>query len=181
MLAFKRLREEHLPLVMRWRMQPEVTRYMLTDPVLDETSQRAWFRTHVQGDPHALYWVIHFRDVPIGLINVAHYVAERHETSYGYYLGDAEHRHLGGLIPPYFYNHLFSRPDMDLHRITAEVLAGNRSVIGMLQLHGFRETGRVAHRVIKHGEPMDAVLLELTREAWAGLHRRFGHQVADFE
>ena len=48
MLKLRKINESDLNLIMEWRMKPEVTRFMYTDPVLTIEHQKAWFREVVQ-------------------------------------------------------------------------------------------------------------------------------------
>ena len=43
-IHLREIREEDLELIMQWRMDPDITRYMNTDPKLTPEGQRKWFR-----------------------------------------------------------------------------------------------------------------------------------------
>ena len=43
-IEFKRLKEEHLEMVLNWRTQPDVTKYMATDIEYDMEKQKQWFQ-----------------------------------------------------------------------------------------------------------------------------------------
>ena len=60
-LKLIKLREEHLETVRRWRMMPEVTKYMYTDPQISSEDQRKWFEK-ISKDSSRIYWVISFDD-----------------------------------------------------------------------------------------------------------------------
>ena len=42
-LHFRNIKEDDLEMILAWRTNPEVTRYMFTDPDLSLEKQRRWF------------------------------------------------------------------------------------------------------------------------------------------
>jgi len=40
----RQIKEEDLEMIMNWRMMPEITRYMNSDPVLTLEGQKKWFK-----------------------------------------------------------------------------------------------------------------------------------------
>ena len=43
MTLFRPIREEELQMVMEWRMRPDITKFMYTDPQLTLETQKIWF------------------------------------------------------------------------------------------------------------------------------------------
>ena len=43
-IRLRELREDDLENIMRWRMDPDITRYMNTNPKLTLEGQRKWFK-----------------------------------------------------------------------------------------------------------------------------------------
>ena len=163
MIRFARLQEDHLEMVMKWRVSQHVTRYMSTDVVYDMEEQRSWFNRIVNDDT-CRYWVIFYMDAPVGVVNLAAIDRNHLRCSAGYYIGDADCRQIGGMIPPYIYNHLFR--EMEFRKIYGEVLSGNTKVLQMHKLHGFRQVGVYRDHVLKNGRFHDVVLIELLSESW---------------
>ena len=67
-VTLRKITEEDLEQIMRWRMDPEITRYMNTDPKLTLEGQKKWF-AKVQQDPDVSYWIIQIDGTPAGVIN----------------------------------------------------------------------------------------------------------------
>ena len=44
-IEFESLKEEHLEMLLKWRTQPDVTKYMATDIKYDMEQQKQWFQT----------------------------------------------------------------------------------------------------------------------------------------
>jgi RimJ/RimL family protein N-acetyltransferase len=66
------LRDTDLETVMLWRMKPEVTRYMYTDPQLTLDGQRQWLQRLQQSDRDQV-WIIELLDGarPVGLLSLS--------------------------------------------------------------------------------------------------------------
>ncbi|MFV0440864.1 MAG: hypothetical protein ACK5LV_06175 [Lachnospirales bacterium] len=66
MLELKKIGYEDLENVMTWRMLPEVTKYMFSDPVLTVENQKKWL-DNILHRTDVLYWIIYFDNTPIGV------------------------------------------------------------------------------------------------------------------
>jgi UDP-4-amino-4,6-dideoxy-N-acetyl-beta-L-altrosamine N-acetyltransferase len=100
MFKFVKLREEHLQMVLDWRIKPEVAQFMLTQVENDLDEQKAWFKK-VSTNPAVAYWVIQYQNHPIGLINLAAIDRLAKKCSAGYYIGDMEFRQFSPFVLPY--------------------------------------------------------------------------------
>lgn len=176
MLKFVKLREEHLALVLRWRIQPEVTRFMVTDVENDLGAHKKWFE-RVSKSPDFRYWVISHNDRLVGLANIAEYSSVHKRCSLGYYIGEHDYRQMGAFFLPYLYNHVFGA--MGLHKLHGEVLDGN-PIIKIHELHGYRRVGTLRDHVFKNGKFHDLHVVELLAEDWKR-QARFKGYVAPFE
>ncbi|MBF0594170.1 MAG: UDP-4-amino-4,6-dideoxy-N-acetyl-beta-L-altrosamine N-acetyltransferase [Candidatus Omnitrophica bacterium] len=172
MISFVDLQQEHLELVMGWRLKPEVSQFMFTDIECDLEKQRQWFARIVR-DRTCRYWVVRFQGLPIGVVNLAGIDPVHRRCTAGYYIGESAYRNIGAMIPPYVYNHVFR--DMGFRKIYGEVIAGNGNVLKMHALHGFREVGVYHEHVYKDGRFHDVVLIELLAEDWLKQKRYQGY------
>ncbi|MBD8519630.1 UDP-4-amino-4,6-dideoxy-N-acetyl-beta-L-altrosamine N-acetyltransferase [Lysinibacillus fusiformis] len=177
MIRFIKLREEHLEQVLEWRTQEDVTKFMNTDIEKDMDKQRAWFR-RISNSKNNAYWIIEIKENPIGVISLNNIDFENKRTSWGFYIGEEKYRLYGGIIPPYFYNYIFS--SFDFHKITAEVLEGNHNVMKLNIMHGYRMVGVYKDHILKNGSYFDLNLLELLKDDWLKLNK-FQKYVCEFE
>ena len=171
MITFRHIDYEDLEMVGRWREKPRVTKYMATDCVYSEESQRKWFEGLVEKAMRKLTWVIECDFKPIGLINMADTSWMNRKTSWGYYIGEDDYTHLGAFIPCYFYNMIFSKR---FNTIQAEVFSANKPVIAMHLLHGYEIMGVDIGGVKKNGKSHDITIMHLARETWES-KKRFHH------
>lgn len=164
MFHFTPLEEDHLELVLLWRTREDVTRYMFTDVEYNLDQQKRWF-SKVYSSPSDKYWVISINNRPIGLIclNQLDYVNRR--TSWGFYIGEEEYRMYGALIPPHLYNYVFD--ELQLNKITVEVMEGNENMLKIHKLHGYRDVGIYEKHIYKYNRFHDIYIMELTKDHWA--------------
>ncbi|MEE4205818.1 MAG: UDP-4-amino-4,6-dideoxy-N-acetyl-beta-L-altrosamine N-acetyltransferase, partial [Erythrobacter sp.] len=68
----RNLHEDDLELVRHWRMSPEITRFMYTDPDISPEDQRAWHRK-IAASPRDRVWIIELLEgaVPVGLLSLS--------------------------------------------------------------------------------------------------------------
>lgn len=177
MLRFAKIREEHLELILQWRRQPAVTSVMITDVELDMDKQRRWLE-RISSDPSVRYWMIELDAKPLGVINLAEISPQHRRCSAGYYIGDLDYRQLGAVIPPYLYNYVFRQ--LRLNKIYGEVVASNAAVLRMHALHGYRVVGTYEKHVVKDGEFLDLVAIELLAETWLA-QPKYARYTAEFE
>ena len=178
MLKFSKLKPEDLELVMHWRVQADVTRYMNNDIEFNMANQIQWFEK-ISLDRGSKYWLISIDERPIGVINLVGIDSTHKRCSIGYYIGEINNRAMGFMIPPYLYNFVFNV--MNFHKIYGEVLHGNDNLLKMHKIHGWREVGTYQDHVFKYGSYHNVTAVELLAADWHTLKPKFGKFIADFE
>lgn len=163
MIKFIKLKEEHLEQVLNWRTKEDVTRYMITDIEKDMQKQREWY-VKISKSTRDKYWVISINNTYVGLIYLNNIDFVHKRCSWGYYIGEEAFRMYGAIIPFYLYHYVFTK--LNLHKLTAEIIADNENVIKLNKLHGFREVGIYREHVYKNGKFHDLVLMELLKKDW---------------
>lgn len=181
MIRFRKVAEDDLEMILRWRTKPEVTRYMNTDLEFDLEKQRRWYEDVVSKKSPAEHWVICQDERPIGFLSLSEYDHSHQQTSWGYYLGELDSWLVGGIVPLYFYNYMFFRRDPSLKKIVGEAFNLNSKVLQIHRFHGCKEIGMLKDHVHKHGQSYDITLIEMSRENWVAQQNRFGSYQADFE
>jgi UDP-4-amino-4,6-dideoxy-N-acetyl-beta-L-altrosamine N-acetyltransferase len=165
--------------VREWRTRPDIARWMNTPGPASAEAQRAWFARR-QDDDTSEHWMVRVDGEPVGVINLAEIDRDNRRASVGYYLGRPERVPLGGLVMAYLLNDAFAREDLNLRKITGEVLGGNERVLKLHEMLGYRRVGVYRDHVGKDDGWHDVVLWELLREDWLSQARRFGRYVAAF-
>ena len=177
MLKFQKIREDHLELILKWRTLPDVTRYMFTDVEYDLENQKKWYQKSLT-DEAARHWIISYQDQCIGMVYLTGIDEGNRHCTWGYYIGEASSRSLGGIIPPYLFNYVFN--EMKFTKIIAEVMEGNRNVTELHEMFGYRLVGRYEHHIYKYDTYHDVLIYELLDRTWnsSNKYKRF---IAEFE
>lgn len=177
MLKFLKVREEDLGLILDWRTSPDVTRYMFTDIARDMDRQNDWYQK-IQNDESSRHWIVSYQDRRIGMVYLTGMDFSSRQCTWGVYIGDASSRMIGGIVPPYLFNHVFHQ--MGFARIFAEIMEGNENAIKLNELFGFKLIERRENHIRKYDKNHDVFLYELRAEAWdpSGKYKKF---TAEFE
>jgi len=178
MLKFNKLKEEHLELVLSWRIKPDISEFMLTDVENNIEKQRMWFKK-ISVDQTCKYWVIKYNNTNIGLINLADIDKKNKKCSIGFYIGESTYQNFSGVILPYMYNHVFYK--MDFNKIHGEVIEKNKAIMRIHITHGYREVGRFEKHIFKENQFHDVIIVELMRNKWDYLQRKFKDCRIEFE
>lgn len=166
--TFRSMNTDDLPMVLRWRASDDINQVMLTEVTYDLAKQRLWFDS-VSNDSSCRYWIIEHDKHPIGVLNQSDIHPVHKRCSWGFYIGESDYKHLGGLIPPYFYNHVFLTSD--ILKLTAEVLSNNAKVMKLHRLHGYRSVGVYQSHIKKNDQWFDLHLFELAKDTWLSKKR----------
>lgn len=177
MLKFSKIQEEHLELILEWRTRPDVTRYMFTDIERNMDNQKKWYQK-IQADDTSRYWIISYQDKWIGVVYLTGIDPRTKHCTWGYYIGEASSRMIGGIIPPYLFNYVFH--EMKFNKIIAEIMEGNENAIKLNEMFGFKLIDRHENHIHKYGKDHDVFRYELLAETWNS-SKRYRRFVAEFE
>ena len=130
-VTLRKVTEGDLEQIMRWRMDPEITRYMNTDPKLTLEGQKKWF-AKVQQDPDVSYWIIEIDGTAAGVINYTGLTNPTGDLGWAYYVGEKKLRSIQTALAleMSMYDHAFL--DLGKNAVYSDVFTLNQ---GVIQLH----------------------------------------------
>lgn len=172
-----RLREEHLEMLLNWRTQDFVSKYMLTKVDNSMENQLKWYRSISISDQFR-YWVIEYKSVKIGVVNLAEIDLVNFKCNAGYYIGDENYKSLGAIILPYLYNYIFK--NLGFRKIFGSVLSDNKSILQIHNIHGYRRIGYYEKHIKKGDEFLDIILVELMADVWLS-KKKYSKYLAEWE
>ena len=176
------LRESDLETVMHWRMRPEVTRYMYSDPQLTLEGQRRWF-DKVSRSERDRVWIIELLEGarPVGLLSLSEIDRVHGRCAWAYYLGDTEVRGAGlaKSLELNVYAHVFET--MGLNKLWCEVLAFNDRVVALHEKFGSKVEGTFRAHICKDGVYHDVVRMGILRSDWEAVRTRFNYTPVEIE
>jgi hypothetical protein len=150
---------------MRWRMDPEVTRYMNTDPKLTMEGQKKWLAS-IESDRSVEYWLIEVKGRPAGVINLADINWKEGKSSWGYYVAEKDLRSfpLAISLEMNLYDYVFDT--LGLQEVHGEVFRINRPILRLHLFCGCHVIEEKKEEVEKNGIFYDVVHIGITREEW---------------
>jgi UDP-4-amino-4,6-dideoxy-N-acetyl-beta-L-altrosamine N-acetyltransferase len=168
MIKFRKLRAEDMPKVLRWRTSDFVASKMLTTVTDSLPLQLDWF-ANIDSDDTKIYWIFGIGKTDIGVINLSNIDTLNKRSTAGYYVGEPNYRNLAALIPPFIYNYAFF--DLGLNKIYGDVVSDNESILRIHRLHGYDIVGIHRQHVVRYGNVLDVVVVELLASRWRSLTR----------
>jgi UDP-4-amino-4,6-dideoxy-N-acetyl-beta-L-altrosamine N-acetyltransferase len=149
--------------VLKWRCSDPVAKNMFTSISHSLKDQVAWYQ-EVNRDASKAYWVFSFGRLQLGVINLVSIETKNQSAIAGYYIGDSRYYSLGSVIPLYLYNHAFFT--LGLNKLYGYVLASNKQVLRLHDLHGYDKVGVLKEHVCKNGKFEDVIVIELMASRW---------------
>lgn len=170
MFSARKVQARDLELIRRWRTDPEITKWMYTDPVITAGDQKRWFES-ISNDDSCIYWLISVDDKPAGVLNLVNIDLGIGEAHWGYYVGEADLRSmpLALSIELSLYEYCFETLGLDV--VHNEVLAINEGVVKLHQICG-NEIVEVGHgSLTKNGIAYDQVFMRIDKKRWESFPR----------
>lgn len=164
-LLFRNIIEADLQMIMEWRTNPDVSKYMFTDFKPDIEQQRAWFE-RIRGDDTQKQWVINCDNVDVGLASISNINPTHRRCDWAYYLGSASVRGkgIGKNIELNVLDYVFG--SLKLNKLCGEIYLANEMVIGIHKKYGSRIEGTRRQHIFKDGRFHDVVEMGILREDW---------------
>ncbi len=166
-MCFRWLTENDLPALQKIFSQPQVVRFMSTEPQQDESQARAYLQSIRDGFASGdLYqWGLEYRGDIVGTSTLAGIERDNHHAEIGFALSpEYWGKGLMRRAIPAVLGFAFER--LGLRRITADVDPRNTPSLRLLAALGFQEEGLLRQRYEHMGEIQDALILGLLRDDW---------------
>lgn len=174
------LREENLELVMGWRMRPDITKFMNTDPVLTVEKQKQWFRG-IKHSETQKNWIINYEKMPIGLINIFDIDKCNSRCSWGYYIAETKYRSLklAMYLEWNLYDYVFDV--LSLHKLCNETFVENKQVVKLHIMCGSKEEGVMRDHICKNGIYYDVSIGSIISDEWYAKRENVTYEKFRFE
>lgn len=163
LVSFREVLEEDAGKILRWRLMPRVADQMTTVVPPDLELQKKWIRNR-RSLPSYYHWIIQISNADSGLLSLTNFVFSSSSASWGFYIGEDKALGLGAVVPPYFYNWVFSTLGID--RLDVEVYEKNATVLAIHEFHGFRRVPSKDRVALKGGLDWPLVALTLSKSEW---------------
>lgn len=179
-VKLRKVQESDLEKIRKWRMDPNVTKYMYSDPVLTSEMQRNWFEK-VNADKSCKYWVISFDSKDIGLLNITNIDNQNKRCEWAYYIADTSLRGkgIGRLLECNIYDYVFD--NLEMNKLCCEVFCFNEKVIAIHEKFGSEVEGTRKQHICKNGKFYDIVEMAILREKWEHIKKDYSYDKIEIE
>ncbi len=147
--------------VRRWRNKPDIRKWMLSQGVISGEEHQKWLEGLSQRSD-SKFWVVYFKDVPIGAAYLQRINAENRTTEWGFYIGEDDHRSrgFGKMILFNLLEEVFDK--MSFQTLLTKVLADNAVAIKLYRRFHFGEKQKCLSK-----DGREVVLFELKDPMWS--------------
>jgi UDP-4-amino-4,6-dideoxy-N-acetyl-beta-L-altrosamine N-acetyltransferase len=163
-VLLREIEESDLDLIVKWRNDPEVLRYLFSYLPISSASQRQWYQRYLTDDRQQTF-VIVLKDEnkPVGTIGLSVIDHRDQKAELGIMIGEKGERGKGvgeealRLLIGYAFT------QMNLRKIKALAFADNETAIRLYEKCGFRREGLLKEEAYKDGRFKDVCVLGLLR------------------
>jgi len=163
--CFRKIRETDLETIMNWRMRPDITKFMYTDPVLTLEDQKRWFRK-ISAQSDSFYWVVELDGMAAGLVNLLEWDSSAKLVRSGGYIAEHSVRTLQNIrdVNMNLYDYAFNV--LGAEKATFEIMDNNISQVQWMKRIGAKVVGIDEKAICKNDVFYDLYLMELTKSDW---------------
>lgn len=178
-VSLRRICEDDLEKIMNWRMSPEVTRYMNTDPELTLEQQKKWLEV-IRNNSDSVYRLIEIEGIPAGVIYLTGLENVSGELGWSYYIGEQKLRSMKNALSIEMSMYDYAFKILGKSAVISDVFSLNKGVIALHLLCGCEITGEVKGAVEKNGIAYDVTYMRMTKERWLEVCDKKNYERIDF-
>ncbi len=184
----RKIKEEDLRMIMDWRMMPEITQYLSSNPKLTMEGQHKWFENIKKDEENELtderksyYWVLEVDGVPSGLVSLvnADYRANKIET--GAYVAVKEKRSIRLAVDIQWNLYAYAFDVLKMHKVCEEVFEDNKAVNRILDMCGSKREGILRDHVYKEKKFYNVVVRGMLKDEWDSIKQNLSYNKFEFE
>jgi len=171
MLRFRKIREDDLETIMNWRMRPDITKFMYTDPKLTLEGQKKWFEK-ISSEEDTFYWLVEYNGKSCGLTSLVDWDKKNSIIHTGGYIADKAARSLQNIVDVNMntYNFIFSV--LGINKAAFEIMDNNTSLAQWMRRMGATQEGISRQAINKNGKYYDLYLMSFIKDEWEDIKKK---------
>lgn len=184
----RKIREDDLPMLMEWRMMPEITKYMNTDPKLTLEGQKAWLerireeeKKNIEGGRRGFYWILEVDQVPVGFVSLVNIDNVSKKLQTGVYVAVKKKKSLRLAIDIQWNLYDYAFEVLNMHKVCEEVFTENEAVNKILDLCGSKREGVLRDHICKNSCYHDVVIRGILKEEWSKKKENLNYNKFQFD
>ena len=159
-----------MEMVRQWRMMPEVTKYMYTDPIITLEQQIKWYDKVSKSDE--LYWIVVQDGTPVGLASLVGWDKENNRMTGGAYIAvrNSDTFKLAIELQLNLLNYAFNV--LHVNKVCGEVISENVGALKVLEMCGSVREGVLREHIYKNGRYYDVIVQSTIKSDWGRIKKR---------
>ena len=180
MIKLRKITTNDLEMIRKWRMLPEVSKYMLNYRTITTEDQIKWFEK-ISNDKSCKYWIIQYKLEDIGLISISEIDYNNKNCTWGYYIADLNMRGkgIGKNLECSLHDYVFNV--LNLHKLYGDVVDGNQIILGMHKRFGYTIEGVFRDQICKNNKYINIIKVGILKDEWNSIRGNFKYQNIEFE
>lgn len=168
---FRQVRSEDLPIIMNWRMSPEITAYMCTDPVLTIHDQEVWYE-RIKKEEDSFYWIFEYQGKPAGLVSLVDWDKRNSIIHSGSYIANHEARGLQNIIDMSMNLLAYPFEKLGINKVAIEIMSNNIGQLRWVLRFGAKKEGILRQAILKNGIYYDLHIFSMLAEEWPSVKKK---------
>jgi RimJ/RimL family protein N-acetyltransferase len=179
-VTLRAIAEADLPLIMRWRMAPEITKYMNTNPKLTIEGQKRWLSS-IEANTDVRYWMILVDGERAGVINLTGLDNPEGNLGWAYYMGEQRLRSIQTALSLEMSMYDYAFLTLGKKAVYGDIFSLNKGVIQLHRLCGCEIVEEKKNHVCKEGVWYDVTFMRMTAESWEKLRETKKYEHINFD
>lgn len=179
-IVCRKIRESDLEQIMIWRMMPEITMYMNTNPNLTLEKQKKWY-DEISKQKDVLYWILEVEGEPVGVVNFSNWDKTNNIIHTGVYIAVKERRSIKLTVDLQLSMYAFAFEILKVNKVSMEILSNNMAMVKLNERLGAVREGVLREAICKAGKYYDLYLLSVLCKEWDVLKKKTKFDKIEFE
>ena len=184
----RKIKENDLKMIMDWRMLPEITRYLNTNPKLTMERQYSWFHKikaeeekSIENGRKDFYWILEVDEIPVGFVSLVNADSSAKKIETGVYIAVKGKRSMRLAIDIQWNLYDYAFGVLNMHKVCEEVFEANSAVNRILDMCGSKREGVLRDHVCKEGQYYNVVVRGILKDEWMKKKKDLNYNVIEFE
>ena len=184
----RKIKESDLKMIMDWRMFPEITKYLNTNPKLTMEGQYKWFykikaeeEKSIENGRKGFYWLLEVDEIPAGFVSLVNVDSTARKIETGVYIAVKEKRSMRLAIDIQWNLYDYAFEVLNMHKVCEEVFEANSAVNRILDMCGSKREGVLRDHICKEGQYYNVVVRGILKEEWMQKKKDLNYNVIEFE
>lgn len=161
-IQLRKVEEEDLDLIVKWRNDPEILRWLFSYLPLSHPKQKKWYEKYVEDDTQEIFVIEMKEKTPVGTVGLSNIDHRNQKAELGILIDkNWQKKGIGKEALELLIDLAWS--EMNMRKIKALVFEENEAAIKLYKSCGFVEEGVLKKEAYKDGEFKDVVVMALLR------------------